>query len=245
MTSNSPDLGEQALSKVAEVGISSQLDEVEDLNVDIRTDPLKIVQGQVDSVEIVGSGMVMKQDLRMETLIVTTDKVAINPLSAVFGNIELTQPADARAQAVLTQDDINRALSSDYLLGKMQGLRLDLNGKPVLVEIQTLEMILLDDGKAIINAEFLLGEAQELKKLSATVVPRLQEDEQRIALEILAIAGEGLTPELGNSILNTLSRLLDLRSFELPGMSFHIDKLDFLPDKVIVRATTQIEQLPT
>jgi LmeA-like phospholipid-binding len=245
MTSNSPDLGEQALSKVAEIGISSQLDEVEDLNVDIRTDPLKIVQGQVDSVEIVGSGMVMKQDLRMETLIVTTDKVAINPLSAVFGNIELTQPADARAQAVLTQDDINSALSSDYLLGKMQGLRLDLNGKPVLVEIQTLEMILLDDGKAIINAEFLLGEAQELKKLSATVVPRLQEDEQRIALEILAIAGEGLTPELGNSILNTLSTLLDLRSFELPGMSFHIDKLDFLPDKVIVRATTQIEQLPT
>jgi LmeA-like phospholipid-binding len=245
MTSSNPDLGEKALSKVAEVGISSQLDEVEELNVDIRTDPLQLVQGQVESVEIVGSGIVIKQDLRMETLVVTTDKVAINSLSAVFGNIELTQPADAQAQAVLTESDINRALSSDYLQSKLHGLQLQLDGRSVPVEIQNMEMQLLDDGKAIINAEFLLGEAKELKKLSATVIPSLQKDEQRIALDILAIAGEGLTPELGNAILSALTTLLDLRNFEIPGMSFYVDKLDFLVGKLIVRAKTQIEQLPT
>ena len=51
-----PDLGEQALSKVAEVGISSQLDEVEDLDVDIRTNPLQLMQGKVESVKIAGEG---------------------------------------------------------------------------------------------------------------------------------------------------------------------------------------------
>lgn len=43
MTQDNPDLGEQALSKVVEVGLASQLDPVDNLKVDIRTDPLKTV----------------------------------------------------------------------------------------------------------------------------------------------------------------------------------------------------------
>jgi LmeA-like phospholipid-binding len=244
MTSNNLDLGEQALSKVAEVGISSQLDEVEEISVDIRTNPLKLMQGQVESVEISGSGMVMKQDLRMETLIVTTDEVAIDPLRAVLGNIELTQPMDAQAQAVLTEADINRAFNSDFLKSKLPLLTLSLNGQSVAVDIQSVEMLLPDAAKAVINADFLLGDTRERKKLSATVVPTLQKDEQRIGLEILSIQGEGLTPDLANAILDSLSVLLDLNNFDIPGMSFHVNKLDFLVGKLIVRATTQIDHLP-
>ena len=80
-------LGEQALNKAAEIGLSSQLDEVEALDVDIETDPLKLVQGQVDSVTIAGEGMVMQKDLRMEELDMHMSGVAINPLSAAFGKI--------------------------------------------------------------------------------------------------------------------------------------------------------------
>jgi LmeA-like phospholipid-binding len=245
MTSNNPDLGEQALSKVAEVGISSQLDDVEDLNVEIRTDPLKLVQGQVDSVAISGSGMVVKEDLRMETLIVVTDKIAINPLSAVLGNIELTQPADANAQAVLTESDLNRALGSDYLKNKMRDLQIDLDDKLVPIAIQEAKIQLLEGGKAVVSTDLQLGDTGELKRLSAVVAPTLKEDEQRIALEIVSIEGEGLTPEFGNAVLSSLKALLDLHKFELPGMSFHVNKLEFLLGKILIHVTTQIEQLPT
>ncbi|WP_404789742.1 DUF2993 domain-containing protein [Altericista sp. CCNU0014] len=68
MESNKPDVGERALNKMAEVAISSQLDEVENIDIAISTDPVKLVQGKVDSVAISGQGLVMKQDLRMETL---------------------------------------------------------------------------------------------------------------------------------------------------------------------------------
>ena len=84
------DLGEQALSKAAEVALSTQLDEVENLDVDIRTDPLKLVQGQLDSVKIEGEGLVMQKDLRAEELHIQTGNIGINPLSAAFGKIELT-----------------------------------------------------------------------------------------------------------------------------------------------------------
>ena len=85
-------LGEQALNKAAEIGLSSQLDEVEELHVDIKTDPLKAIQGQVDSVTIEGEGMVMQKDLRVEEMDMQVNNVAINPLTAAFGKIELTKP---------------------------------------------------------------------------------------------------------------------------------------------------------
>ncbi|NJO08767.1 MAG: LmeA family phospholipid-binding protein [Leptolyngbyaceae cyanobacterium SL_1_1] len=61
------DLGAQAISKAVEVGLKSQLDAVEDLQVNISTDPAKLVQGEVDYVEIKGKGLVMKRDLRAES----------------------------------------------------------------------------------------------------------------------------------------------------------------------------------
>ncbi|MCC5623953.1 DUF2993 domain-containing protein, partial [Nostoc sp. CHAB 5715] len=85
---DSPGLGEQALNKAAEIGLSSQLDEVKNLDVDIKTDPLKLVQGEVDAVTIEGEGLVMQKDLRMEELKMQMTSVAINPLSVAFGKIE-------------------------------------------------------------------------------------------------------------------------------------------------------------
>jgi len=71
-------LGEQALNKVAEVGLASQ-DEVKNLDVDIQTDAFKLMQGQVDSVTIEGEGMVMQSDLRVEEMDMQLNSVAINP----------------------------------------------------------------------------------------------------------------------------------------------------------------------
>jgi LmeA-like phospholipid-binding len=136
MQSDNSDLGNKALSKVAEIGLSSQLHDVENLDVDIRTDPGKLIQGKVDSVTISGQGLKMKQDLRMENIEVSMDRVSINPLSAVFGNIEFTQPTDAEAQIILTEVDINRAFGSEYVLQKLQGLQMEMDGKPVIIDIE-------------------------------------------------------------------------------------------------------------
>lgn len=86
---NQPDLGEQAISKAAEVGIENQLDEVEDLQVDVRANPLDLVGGKLESVTIDGKGMVMQKELRAERLILQTDAIAINAVKAALGNIEL------------------------------------------------------------------------------------------------------------------------------------------------------------
>lgn len=245
MSADSSNMGEKALSKVAEIGIASQLDEVENIDVDIRTNPGKLVEGKLDSVAISGQGLVMKQDLRMETLKISTNKVEINPLSAVFGNIELIRPTDAEAQIVLTEADINRAFSSDYLQDKLHNLKMEIDACPVTVDVQQVIVNLPGDNKFVITADFLLKEQNEVKNLSATAIPQVEEDGHRISLEILSAEGQGLTAKLVSTIFDQLTALLDLRNFDIPGLFFQLRQLDAQKGRLLIHAMTQIKQIPS
>ncbi|WP_310422832.1 DUF2993 domain-containing protein [Chamaesiphon sp. VAR_48_metabat_135_sub] len=158
MAQDPPALGDRALSKVVEIGIATQLDRSEQINVDIRTTPANFLQGKVNSVEISGKGLVVKQDLRVETIQLNTERVSINPLRAMFGNIELTHPTDAEARIILTEADINHAFGCSYIQTKLRGLKMDLEGKPVTIDIQQATLDLPGENKFIIAATFSIRE---------------------------------------------------------------------------------------
>ena len=243
MEMDRPNLGDKALSKVVEVGIAIGLDEAEVIDVDIRTNPGKLVQGKLDSVTISGKGLVMKQDLRMETIEVSIGKVGINPLSAVFGNIELIHPTDAEALIVLTETDLNRAFRSDYIQAKLRGLKMIVSGQEVIVTVQQAIVNLPGDNKFVITINFLLAEQTEIKKLSATAVPKIQEDGHRISLEILAIEGQGLNLDLVSIIVEQLTALLDMRNFNIPGLSLQLYQLEAPQGKLVIHSHAQVAQV--
>jgi LmeA-like phospholipid-binding len=245
MALGSPSIGENGLSKVAELGISSQLDKVEDIDVDIRTNPGKLVQGQLDSVSISGKGLVMKQDLRAETLEVKIDQVAINPLSAVLGHIELTRPTDAEAEIVLTEDDLNRAFSSDFIQKKFYGIKMDIEGKPMTVDVQQVTIHLPGDNEFVLNADFLWRESGELKKLSATAIPEIDKNGYKLYLHVLSAEGQGLKEGPVTAMFEQLTDLLDLRNFNIPGMSLQFRKLDAQQGRLLIHAKTQIQKIPS
>jgi LmeA-like phospholipid-binding len=234
-----PGLGEQALSKAAEMGITQQLSEVEEVHVDIRTDPLKLVQGKVDSVAVDGEGMVMKDALRMEKVHVETGAVAINAGSALFGKIELTQSAEANAQVTLTQDDVNHAFSSDYILSKMQNLTIAGQGEPTQVSIQTAEVEFLDEGKVHLKANLLMNGGTEASE--AIVIPSVQDGGHRIGFEEV---GAQESSQATQMLLKGLSQLADLRHFEFSGMSLVLDTLQISPGKMMLEGTTVVSKIP-
>jgi hypothetical protein len=244
MQQDNPDLGSKALNKVAEIGIANQLQDVENIDVDIRTDPGKLIQGKVDSVTISGQGLTTKQDLRMDTIEVSIDRVSINPLSAVFGNIELTHPTDAEAQIILTEADINRAFGSDYMQHKLQGLKMEMDGHPVVIDVTEAKLDLPGDNKFVITSCFSIRGEAELKKMSATAIPHIDEQGNRISLEILAAEGQGLSLVLVMAIFEQLAALLDLRNFTIPGMSLQLRQLDAQAGRLVIHAKTQIDRLP-
>lgn len=246
MAAGNPDLGEQALSKAAEIGLSSQLDEVEKINVDIRTNPLKLVQGELDSVSIEGKGMVMQDDLRTEELKMNIGSVAIDPLRAAFGDIELKRPTDADAHVVLTEPDINRAFNSEFLRDKLQNLQVNVDGKPATIDTQQVKFGLPGDRKFSLNITIRVRETGETKQSAFTAVPRMREGGNRISLEDVQYSeGKELSPELTQALLDKSSELLDLRNFELEGMSLRLKGLDVQKGKLTLQAQARVEKFPS
>lgn len=241
---DSPGLGEQALNKAAEIGLSSQLDEVENLDVDIKTDPLKLIQGQVDEVTIEGKGLVMQKDLRMEELEMHMNSVAINPLSVAFGKIELTEPTQASTRVVLTEADINRAFNSEYVRSQLQNQKIHVNGQLMTIEPQHVDFRLLETGKVALNASILLQESQ--KQVAFTATPRVSANGQSVSLENVEYGDtEEVSKELAKALVEQTSEILNLSNFDLEGMTLQVKQLKVEAGKLTLQAEAYVEQIPS
>jgi hypothetical protein len=239
---DSSDLGEQALSKAAEIGLSTQLDRVDKLDVEIRTDPLKLATGELESVAIEGEGLVIKKELRTEKLELNTDNISINPLKAVFGQIELAQPTNANASVVLTEKDIENAFNSDYIQSKLKNLTVNWRARSVSVNIDKIKFHLPDNERVSIKGEVFVIETNETEQIALTAIPKLNPDGYSISLEnVRDDRGKEISSDLSAALLQSFRELLDLRNFELGGTSLRLQQLDLQTGKMILRAEATIQ----
>lgn len=246
MSQNRGDLGEQALSKLAEMTLANQLDDVEKLDVDIEADPLKVVQGKVDSANISGEGMVMQNDLRMEKLELHTSPIAINPLSVPFGKIELTHPTEATGEVILTEADINRAFNSDFIRQKLQALKIAVNGKLLNLQAQQIEFKLPGNGRFFIQTDLALEPSGEPQKIAFTAIPKVSANKKTIILEDVEYSqGGDFSPEFSKALLELVSTLLNLDNFNLKSIQLRIRDLKLEHQKMIILAEADIESLPS
>lgn len=240
-----PGLEEQALSEAAEMTIAAQLDEVESLDVAVRTNLLKMVQGQVDSVSIAAQGVVMRKDIRVQEMELHTDRIAIDLLSAVFGQLELDKPVDATARVVLTEQDINRALQSDYVQSKLQSLELNVDGLILTLEPQQLKIYLPGDGKIGLSGTILLQDIGKSQSITFSLVIRPDIMKRSLLLEMFQCTqGEGIALELAIALLNKAKTLMDLPYFELEGMAFRLKSMDVQQDSVTLYTEAYVRQVP-
>ncbi|WP_287130149.1 DUF2993 domain-containing protein [Candidatus Cyanaurora vandensis] len=238
------DLGEQALGKLAEVGLASQLHDVDKLDVAVHTNPLQLLGGGVETVDIRGAGLVMQKDLRVTEMTIHTDSIHINPLKAAMGKIELTHPTDATAHVVLTEDDITRAFNSEFIRGKLQGLALEVQGQPMTVDTQQVVFQLPGADRMGLIATIYLRETQETKQVAFTA--RLETTAYQIRLTDLAYTqGQDLSPELTQALLTKANELGDLRNFELEGMALRLQDLDVIKGQLTLTTQIHAEQFPT
>ena len=242
---NSPDIGEQAISKAAEVGLETQLDEADDLDVDIRSNPLDLVQGKVDSVSVKGEGLVMQKELRAEKLRIETDSIDIDPMKAALGDIELKQPTDARMLVVLKEEDVQRAFNSDYVKDKLQGLKLNYGEGAATANIEQVNFSLPDSGKVKLEADINLVEKEQNEKISFTAVPEVNSAGNSINLKSIEYDNEAeYNKEVAEAIIASAEEILDLRNFELDEMSLRVRKLDVQAGKLTIEADAEIEDFP-
>ncbi|MEH2050571.1 LmeA family phospholipid-binding protein [Nostoc sp.] len=239
-------LEEQFLSQEAEKRISSQLDEVEQIEIDIQTDLLKIVQGQADGVLLTGQGLVIQPDIRVQEIKLQTDSIAINPFSALFGQIQLNQPVNAIARIILTELDINTALDSDFVCNQMQNLELNVDGEIVSFEPEEIKVFLPGDGKIEFRGKLLLKEMGNTRPLAYTAIAPPRTHSQPAMLEgFNCTEGEGISIELIIALMQKAKELMSLPYFEWEDIAFNIKNIEAQKDNLILMLEAQVRQIPS
>ncbi len=257
---SSPDIGKQAISKAAEVGLKSQLDQAEDLDVDIHTNPLDLMQGEIEAVSVSGKGLVMQKELRAEKLRIETSSISIDPIKAALGNIELNHPTDARMLVVLKEEDIQRAFDSEYVKNKLQNLKINYEGETTTAQVNHIIFTLPESGKVKLAADLdLLPESGKVKlaadldlvekaqneKISFTAVPEVSSAGNSVSLKSVEYLEEAeYNQNVAKAIIDSAEEILDLRNFELDEMSLKVRKLDVQAGKLTIEADAEIEEFP-
>ncbi len=242
---NLSDMGENAIDEMAKAGIETQLDEVEELDVNLRTDPLDLMQGKIESVSVKGDGLVMQKELRAEKLRVETNSIAIDSIKAAMGNIELIQPTEARMLVVLKEEDIQNAFNCEYVKDKLQSLKIDYKGEKVTVKIEQIKFILSEVRKVKLDADIYLVEKQQNEKISLTAIPEINSTGNRIKLESVEYLQDAeYNTEVAQAIIDSAEEILDLRNFELDEMSLRVRKLNVNLGKLTIEADAEITSFP-
>ncbi len=239
-------LEEQAVSKAAEMQMSSQLDQAEKINVDVQTDLWKLIQGQADGVSFSGKGLVVQKDIRLEELVLQTDKVDINLFSALFGEIELNKPVKTIARVVLKEADINRAMTSNYVRSKMPTFDLNVDGEIVSFKPQQIQIYLPEDGKIKCNGTVLIHEKGNSRSLSFTAMVRPRTQTQPVIFESFKwTEGDGISIETMTALLQKVKELMNLPYIQYDGMAFQIKKMEVQKESINTLVEAYIKQIPT
>ena len=242
-----PGLDEQVIEQIALAELSSKLDAADNIDIEIRTNLLKMIQGQAEAVSLLGQGLLMHNRIRVQTMELHTGRIAINLLSILFkGRLELNQPVDATADFVLTEQDINRALNLDDIKLQLPNLELSINGEPTTLETQQLQIHLPGHGKIVCSGNFLLHKRGKTRRVCFTAVVRPQiGNEHNLWLETFhCTEGQEISLELALALTKKVRELLKSPDFELEGMILRIKNLDVQEGRITLQAEAHISELP-
>ena len=239
-------LGEQALNKIAELALSSQLENAERLEVKINTAPEKLASGELESLLIDGEGLVIEPDLRVQILEIVMSAIAVDPLKALTGNIELTQPTEGSARLILTETDLNRALNSPELRAKIDVLDTYLSTEKIKLTVPQKRCQLRQDGKIAVEAVVELQPSGKTEEVAFTTTLKIAPGGRSVVLENIQYEpGKEVSQDLTQAFLDKAAKMLDLRNFEKQGLALSINHLTVEAGRIILSAAANMTQFPT
>jgi hypothetical protein len=213
--------------RVAEQQIRKQLYRADALQVRIDNAPTyQLLQGKVDKVRFAGRGLYLTPDLRIDTLEMETDPIALAGLQA-----KLEQPLQGAIRLTLTEADINRALSSPKVTELLQTLGTDQTPRRGRYQVLNPQIKLLGGDRVRITAQLTeRGYPGQLNLLIETAI-RVTAGRSVELVDPVIKADDKAAPQvLVNSIFKGVSRQFDLNQLEAQGMTVRILKLEQVKD---------------
>ncbi|MFB2879086.1 DUF2993 domain-containing protein [Floridanema aerugineum] len=241
-----PNLEEKLISAAIEMGLSNQLDSAKNLDVDVRTNLVDVVQGKAHSVSVSGQDLVVQKDIHLQEMEIQTNRIAINPLSMLFGEVELSHPTDASARIVLSEVDINRAFNSDYVRRKMQAFQLDVDGQIVSLEMQQMRIELRDVNTIVFNGSTILHEAGNQRSLNFQAVIHPGTIFEPLFMESFQChPAPGISLQFAVALMQKFKELVFSPYFVMDGTAVRVQKMELEKGRLTIYTTAKITEIPS
>lgn len=243
--------------RLAANAIRQQVDHVEDLAVRIDSTPTyRLLQGRADRVQIAGRGVFPIAGVRIDTLEIETDPIALNTQDLT----DLKQPISAGVRIVLTKEDLNQALRSAPVTDALRDLSLNFLGG-TSQQLQRYDFVdpqvqfLPDDPPGAAARSGRIQFQVSLVEQSGANNPQGDRIEifGETGIEILTgrqlnlvdpqirINNELVPPELVGLLLGGISQQLDLENFQDSGILARILKFQIQDDRLTIAAFVQLQ----
>jgi hypothetical protein len=238
--SDRSNLSEQAFNKAIEVGLASQLQEAENIEVEIHSEPLQLIQGEVDSVRVQGQGVVTPQNLRIEEVILRSDHVAVNLLKTTLGPPRLKSLEDASVGITLTEADLNQILRSDYLFQELSPLTLKTARESLTLAWQSGSIQLLEKQQFYLEGELTANFQQRQQVVIFGITFRISQK------EISLVAGEYLQEtdlplEITTMLLTKVNQLVQIRKLNIGNLQIVVDCIEIQNKSLVMQFSLEAE----
>lgn len=233
--------GDRIVSKVLSAAISALFKRTEKLEVNVRAEPVaKLLQGSVDSAELIGKGMLMYNGLRLEAMELYFQAVSID-FSAVFlGQIKLRQPARSSMRVVLTEADLTTSFNTSFVVSKLQWLHYEGNS----LNFQNTVVTLGEDNSLRLQSQITLGTSGQVVDIDLRTQVEI-EDQRKIQFVSAQCQGDELAVNLGRALIDHVNDLLNLDKFALDGTQLRINRLRIQNKQIVFYGSAQVDWFPS
>lgn len=241
-------IGEKTINKIAEMAFKSQIESAQHLSVKVKTDPNKLAKGVLESIDIDGCGLTMQENLRLEKMTINLNEIAVSPLKALMGNVQLTQPSYGSACIVLNEANIENALNIDNLNQQLKKQQILVNNQPVTARFNRVDFRILEDGRVAVKAKLLIldKDKSSVESICLILKPVICSQGKGIILpDVQCTQGEELSPILINALTQETKRIFNLDNFLMDGISLNVNHLNVEEGKLNLSAKAGITHLPT
>jgi hypothetical protein len=222
--------------------IRQQVYRVEELEVRIDNGPTyQVLQGRIDQVWLAARGVFPWPDVRVDTLQLETDPIALKGLQA-----KLAQPLQAGLKLALTEADVNRALRSPRISQRLQQL-----GGPLLAlgdtqqssryTLHNPQIDFLGDRRLRLQADLReQGYPDVLKVQAETGLVVVQGRSLQLVDPVVTINGQPMPPTLIELISRSLEQQLTLDRLEPAGITARILQFNLDRDRLEIVSFVQV-----
>jgi hypothetical protein len=234
--------GGMVIDQVATRALTDSLHDVEQLDVRIDNTPsYQIVNGTLDRVRIASRGLYPVEDVRIALLDLETDPIHLNGPDLRRGTLTLEHPLRAALHLVITQDDLDRALTSPYLLNQLRSLTQAIAPNEAALD-DFLNPRLQFLGNNRLRLDVVLQSDTDPVAIAAEVTLRIKSGSRLEVTDLdLSIDDQPVPANITTAAAQILEQQLDLRRLESQGIIARYLQLEIQPDQLSVAAIVIIE----